>query len=108
MSGTSYHGDTVRATLLDMYAILGQPTDRNGDKTTYEWHMETESGHVFTVYDWKEYRQFGPNERIEWHIGGHTGAVTAEAMYKIADLRNALERMSSDMRDLVSGQIELI
>jgi hypothetical protein len=49
--------------------------------------METESGEVFTVYDWKYYRPLGEEEMVEWHIGGHSGGVTADAL---AEITNAL------------------
>jgi hypothetical protein len=42
--------------------------------------METESGDVFTVYDWKEYRPLEEDEVIEWHVGGHSAGVTDQAV----------------------------
>jgi hypothetical protein len=45
--------------------------------------METEDGEVFTVYDWKEYRQLDENEDIEWHIGGRSGLTTGKALSEI-------------------------
>ena len=42
------------------------------DKTNFEWVMETETGDVFTVYDWKQYRSLRESESVNWHIGAQT------------------------------------
>ena len=55
-----------------------------------EWIMETDSGDVFTIYDWKEYRILEETEIIEWHIGGHGGNVTEQALNEIATELNDL------------------
>ena len=52
--------------------------------------METESGGVFTIYDWKEYRYFIDTEVIEWHIGGFNKFHTIEAQ---TELQNALLKL---------------
>jgi len=69
-NGTSFHGDTVRATANQLIAICGEPEYRGdtSDKSQYDWVMETEDGQVFTIYDWKEYET--PMGRYQWHIGG--------------------------------------
>jgi hypothetical protein len=92
-NGTSFHGDVFNASVSDLRKILGVPDDANNsgeDKVNFEWTMETESGDVFTVYDWKEYRVLDEDELIEWHIGGHSGGVTSEALNEIADALNSL------------------
>ena len=72
MNGTSFHGATISATLADLHVILGAPsnTGDSNDKVQNEWDLELEDGTVFTVYDWKEYRNYLDKETIEWHIGG--------------------------------------
>jgi hypothetical protein len=72
MNGTSFHGATISATLADLQVILGAPsnTGDSNDKVQNEWDLELEDGTVFTVYDWKEYRNYLDKETIEWHIGG--------------------------------------
>jgi hypothetical protein len=73
MNGTSFHGATITATLADLKIILGEPsnTGDSNDKVQNEWDLELEDGTVFTVYDWKEYRNYGDKDTIEWHIGGN-------------------------------------
>ncbi len=84
--GTSFHSTTVNATVTDLKTILGSPlfSDNDGeDKVNFEWHMETDTGDVFTVYDWKEYRSIDADEPIEWHIGGMSKHITDQAKKEI-------------------------
>jgi hypothetical protein len=93
-NGTSFHNDTFNASVSDLRQILGEPADDNNsgeDKVNFEWEMETEAGDVFTVYDWKEYRKLDEHEIIEWHIGGHSGSVTDQAVNEIAGALNELD-----------------
>lgn len=92
-NGTSFYDDTFSASVKDLYQILGEPkyVDNTGeDKTNFDWAMETSKGYVFTVYDWKEYRKLDDDEIIEWHIGGHSGLVTSQALNEIASALNDL------------------
>ena len=70
---TSFHGDTVIASINELIEVLGEPAAIGSpdEKVQIEWVLENEKGFVFTVYDWKEYRQFHDNEYIEWNIGTH-------------------------------------
>jgi hypothetical protein len=72
LDGTSFHGNTISATLADLMNVLGAPdcTGDQDDKVQNEWELELEDGTVFSVYDWKEYRRYSDTETIEWHIGG--------------------------------------
>lgn len=93
-NGTSFHNDVFNASVSDLRKILGEPDyDGNSgdDKVNFEWTMETDNGDVFTVYDWKEYRILDEDEIIEWHIGGHNGAITYAALNEIAEALNELE-----------------
>ena len=88
VSGTSFHGDVVHASVNELKKILGEPvfSDNSGqDKVNFEWEMETEDGQPFTVYDWKEYRALDADEEIEWHIGGHDKITTTTALLEILD-----------------------
>jgi hypothetical protein len=93
MDSTSYYDVNVNATVIELISILGDPADDSNtgeDKVNYEWSMETEDGDVFTVYDWKQYRMIDADEKIEWHIGGHTASSTQQAATEILDaLANA-------------------
>ncbi len=76
---TSFHGSVIKCKASDLRSILGIPRYEGNDgtdKVNFDWVMETESGDVFSVYDWKEYRPLDENEVIEWHVGGHSGLVS--------------------------------
>lgn len=90
---TSFHGSVIKCTVSDLRSILGEPRYQGNDgtdKVNFDWVMETESGDVFSVYDWKEYRPLGENEVIEWHVGGHSAKVTDQAVNEMADGLNKL------------------
>lgn len=93
-NGTSFHGDTVRATVNQIIAVCGEPEYRGystSDKSQYDWVMETEFGQVFTIYDWKEYRNFGKDEVLEWHIGAddsYTAGTGATELYSAIEELN--------------------
>ena len=86
--GTSFQGTTLVATINDLRKVLGPPIYENNtgeNKTNFEWEGETESGRVFTIYDWKEYRPLSNTEDIRWHIGGYNFMATREAYDEIID-----------------------
>jgi hypothetical protein len=88
-NGTSFHGHTFSSSVEGIKKILGSPRhiDNSGrDKVNFEWVCETKSGHVFTIYSWKEYRKLKETELIEWHIGGRNGSVTEEAQREILEM----------------------
>jgi hypothetical protein len=92
-SGTSFHGHSFKATPDQLRAILGQPkfeTNDGMDKTNFDWTMETETGAVFTVYDWKHYRMLDEHELVSWNIGALRGQDSREAMLEIIE---ALEEL---------------
>ena len=85
---TSFHGTTFKASPSDLRKILDVPRyDGNDgeDKTNFDWVLETNSGKVFTVYDWKEYRVLEEDEIVEWHIGGKSVSETEEALREIEE-----------------------
>ena len=62
--------DYVHTSYDDLVAVFGEPhfyEPGNDDKVQCEWGFEYD-GEVFTIYDWKEYRD--PKLVTEWHIGG--------------------------------------
>lgn len=90
---TSFHGDVIKCKLADLRSILGQPKfeeNDGSDKVNFDWLLETESGEVFTVYDWKQYRAVSEEEIIEWHIGGKSQISTSLALVEIT---NALSNL---------------
>lgn len=85
-NGTSFHGTTITTSVQKLRMVLGEPkysANDGMDKVNFEWQAETESGDVFTVYDWKEYKRIDENERVEFHIGGHTNNATVKALDEI-------------------------
>jgi hypothetical protein len=68
-NGTSWHGTIISATKDQIEKVLG-PSLWGCNKSNCNWVAETESGHLFTVYDWKLYREIRPGEIVDWHIGG--------------------------------------
>jgi hypothetical protein len=86
LDGTSFHNNTVKATVNQLTEILGEPSyacEDEDEKVQYEWdcECETEDGDPFyvSVYDWKEYREYSEYETIEWHIGGKSSWDTDDA-----------------------------
>ena len=86
-SGTSFHNNTILASVNELTAVMGEPdySPNDGeDKVNFEWEMETEDGDIFTVYDWKEYRSIGLDEQIEWHIGGINGNTAYKGLCELS------------------------
>jgi hypothetical protein len=81
---TSFHRITIYTTagkLKKLAKKLGASYgeyNTGRDKSNFDFEFETEDGTYFTVYDWKEYRKIGMNERIEFHIGGNCPADSEE------------------------------
>jgi hypothetical protein len=85
-SGTSFHYSTVRASVNELIKIIGGPTYESNDgedKVNIEWELEDDNEDVVTIYDWKEYRKIGYDEKIEWHIGGMSKNITNNAKREI-------------------------
>ena len=84
VNGTSWHGHTVTATVNQLKEVCGTPYyGHPDDKTQHEWTMTTEDGTPFTIYDWKEYRQYSNDEAIDWHIGGHQSKDAIKGMKEL-------------------------
>ncbi len=85
-SGTSFYDVTFKASVNQLINVIGEPTmeDNTGDdKVNFDWHMETDNGDVFTIYDWKEYRELDMNENIEWHVGAKSKSVSTVAKVEL-------------------------
>jgi hypothetical protein len=107
ISGTGFHDSTVIATVDQLIQVLGEPTDDSNtgqDKVNFEWEMELESGDVFTVYDYKEYRMIARDEMIEWHIGGFDVYATNQAAREINEA--LLASRDNSALELVEKQIK--
>lgn len=83
---TSFHNDTVHATVQDMHSVLNYlPYTSTGDgKCVYSWEAvlkdhRTGESTFFTVYDYKHPGPIYYDKPIDWHIGAHT----AEDSHKV-------------------------
>ena len=90
ISGTSFYGTTITTTVAKLKKLLGEPYSNNTgeDKVNFDWDCETEDGDVFTVYDWKEYREISEDEFIEFHIGAISKQISEQAKQEINEQRN--------------------
>jgi hypothetical protein len=71
-TGTSFHGETIRCSVKTLKEKLGQPVIEENDgfgKVNYRWHLMTDKGYGFTLYDYKHYRPLDEDELVDWHIG---------------------------------------
>jgi hypothetical protein len=69
-TGTSYHGDFIKASFFQLTHLFGLPSINSCEpKVNYEWELQSEDGISFTLYDWKYYRPLLIEEAIEWNIG---------------------------------------
>lgn len=88
-TGTSYFGQMISSSVSELKEKLGEPqySGNDGtDKVNFEWECETEEGDVFTIYDWKEYREIDETEEIQFHIGGMSERVTKVAVSELKTL----------------------
>tara|TARA_B100000768_G_scaffold62585_1_gene60649 strand:- start:18 stop:347 length:330 start_codon:yes stop_codon:yes gene_type:complete len=67
-----FHNYDFLAAVEDLEKVCGPVmyTDPDVDEITQnEWEMQTEDGTPFTIYDFKEFREYPKSEKITWHIG---------------------------------------
>jgi len=79
--GTSFYGVTLEATpqqLIDLFPNSYYEHNDGRDKTNFDFTLQTESGKVFTIYDWKEYTPLRMDEVVEWHVGSHDKITSIE------------------------------
>jgi hypothetical protein len=87
--GTSFHGTTLKATPRQLTHLFPNAYDEQNDgrdKTNFDFTLETESGDVFTIYDWKEYRPLRMDEVVTWHIGAKDGSVSEQGKQEVMAL----------------------
>jgi hypothetical protein len=90
--GSSFYGVELSTTLQRLIDLFPNSYYSNNDgrnKVNFEFTLETESGDVFTIYDWKEYRPLETDEVIEWHIGGFNEQSCLQAKAEVLALLNA-------------------
>lgn len=85
-NGTSFHDVTFKASVNQLTNVFGEPDygyNTGEDKVNFEWVLETDDEEVFTIYDWKEYRELDSDETIEWHIGSQSRDISGKAQYEV-------------------------
>ena len=87
--GTSYYGIFVSTTAKSLIDIFGkeQLVDQCS-KSKRQWFCETSNGKVFTVYDYKWYRDISLEEMVDYHIGGFCKEDTMQAKKEIEKILN--------------------
>ena len=84
---TSFWGDTICTCATDICNKLGvKITCYGGDKTNFEFELETEDGIAFTLYDWKEGDWVTKDTRLHYHIGARSADESKKALENIKSL----------------------
>lgn len=86
---TSFHGAILKATpqqLIDLFPNSYYEENEGRDKVNFSFTLETESGKVFTIYDWKYYRPLEMNETIIWNLGAHDELTSFEGRDEVIEL----------------------
>lgn len=101
---TSFFGDIIHCSKVDMIEILGEPTVArtsfdNFNKTFNEWILTTDEGYTFTVYDyWPDGKpSYNEWEIIDWHIGARTRQLAGKTRLMI---KQALDDMYEPLEEL--------
>lgn len=83
---TSFWGDTIYASASEICEKLGvKITCYGGDKTHFEFELETEDGIAFTLYDWKEGDWVTEDTRLYYHIGAHNEEESKKARLALTE-----------------------
>jgi hypothetical protein len=86
LNGTSFHDVTIKTSVEELIQAIGEPQHKDNtgeDKVNFAWNCETKEGDVFSIYDWKEYREISEFEEIEFHIGAHSKSVSNVALEEL-------------------------
>lgn len=87
--GTSFHGVTLKATpqqLIDLFPHSVYEQNDGRDKTNFDFTLQTESGKVFTIYDWNYYRKLRMDEVVEWRVGASSEATSIEGRDEVVEM----------------------
>ena len=70
---TSFHNVTIRTTVNKLMSIIPshdvEVSNDVDEKYQYYFYFINSMGEEITIYDWKEYREVGLDEVLEFHIG---------------------------------------
>lgn len=84
--GLSFNRTKITSTVLNLIQILGNPQYAKNDgnkETNFEWICELDSGEVFKIYDWKEFKSLDFDEPITFRIDGINQLITDIAKEEI-------------------------
>ena len=70
LKDSSFHGDTVRATLKELTELMGEPLHLNDNSVIYLWEMEKDF--PFRIYDWRRTKGIKEDTEVDWRIGTHS------------------------------------
>ena len=85
VNGTSFFGDTICTTANEICEKLGVDiTCYGGDKTNYEFELETEDGIPFPMYDWKE-GWVTEDTKLYFHIGARNATESHKALRAVKE-----------------------
>lgn len=87
--GTIFFGSIIATSVTELREKLGDPQfeeNDGSDKVNFEWDCETTDGEVFTIYDWKEYREISESEEIHFHIGAFSPSIATTAVKELKKL----------------------
>ena len=89
VNGTSFHDTTITTSvgrLIELFPNSYSDQNSGEDKVNFDFELETSTGEVFTIYDWKEYRPIHMDEQIRFHIGGFSKSVTEQAKSELLEM----------------------
>ena len=70
---TSFHNVTIRTTVNKLMSIIPshdvEVSNDVDEKYQYYFYFINSMGEEITIYDWKEYREVGLDEVLDFHIG---------------------------------------
>lgn len=92
LCGSSFFDSEIKASVNELKKILGEPDDASNDgfdKVNFEWGRKLDDGTLFSVYDWKEYRELDLDEPIMWHIGGFSVDQTRKVQMVLLNALNS-------------------
>ena len=90
--GSSFKGAEILATREELETLIGKENvGKSSDgKTFHEWFVQS-GDKQFTIYDYKEGRNYPADETIHWHVGSKYDAETDRAFAN--EMRNLLKEL---------------